>query len=130
MASIHELIRKSGKREYKTEECLRIHFFMLERRIGGRFLKKCENIYIGTNFLNKHLQLLHEAFGLKSRNICKHLRILWKIIKDFGLRCLVVYLMEGAADPTMDLWLETDSHIFFDSKMLNHEEFYGWGIQH
>ena len=37
-----------------------------------------------------------------------------KIIKKFGLRCLVVYLMDGAADPTMDLWLETDPYVFFD----------------
>ena len=35
-----------------------------------------------------------------------------------GLRYLVVYLMEGADDPTMDLWLETDPHIFESWKVF------------
>ena len=60
-----------------------VHARIVNRR---KFLRKCGtclNIYMGTNYLNKHFQQLYETFGLKSRNICKHLRILWKIIKDW-----------------------------------------------
>ena len=50
--------------------------------------------------------------------IKKHLPnwgLFWKWSKLLGWG---VWL-DGAADPTMDLWLETDSHIFFDSVLYS-----------
>ena len=106
-----------------------VHARIVNRR---KFLRKCgtcQNTYIGTNYLNKHFRLLHETFG-KCRKVSESVwrcrkspRLvvtcffqdctLWLNYHKLGLRCLVVYLMDGAANPTMDLWFLIQSHLYW-----------------
>ena len=76
--------------------------FMLEFWIEGR-LGTCQNKFVGINSMNKHLWQLHDDF-----------EEYWESDQTFWAEVFGCLSNVRAAEQTMDLRLETDSHVFFD----------------